>query len=306
VPERREWLDVGCGTGALVQTIVERAAPAAVMGVDRSEGFVSSARRRVSDPRARFEIGDAQALPVASGAFDAVVSGLVLNFVPEPPRMLSEMTRATRAGGTVALYVWDYAGAMEIMRRFWDGAKAIDPAAAALDEGARFRMCAPAPLATLFRDAGLAEIATLAIDVPTVFRDFARRRDSTAPRRLRRDRPGPTCRAVPSSPAAGASVRAPIAFRREGSQRPRGRIPAGEFDKTTLVGRMNRRLRPDRSPFLGGQGPAPGYAVSLPEERRDELRERIRTGMPVGPDGSIRLTARAWAARDTKVAAQRG
>jgi SAM-dependent methyltransferase len=230
VPERRAWLDVGCGTGALAQSIVERAAPAAVVGVDRSEGFVASARRRVGDPRARFEIGDAQALPVASGSFDAVVSGLVLNFVPEPPRMLSEMTRATRAGGTVALYVWDYAGTMEIMRRFWDAAKAIDPAAAALDEGARFPMCAPASLAALFGGAGLAEIATFAIDVPTVFRDF----------------------------------------------------------------------EDYWSPFLGGQGPAPGYAVSLPEKRRDELRERIRAGMPVGPDGSIRLTARAWAARGTK------
>jgi SAM-dependent methyltransferase len=236
VPDSREWLDVGCGTGALAQTIVECAAPAAMVGIDGSEGFVASARRRVSDPRARFEIGDAQALPVASGAFDAVVSGLALNFVPEPPRMLSEMTRATRAGGTVALYVWDYAGAMEIVRRFWDAAKAIDPAAAVLDESARFPMCAPAPLATLFRDAGLAEIATFAIDVPTVFRDF------------------------------------------------------DDY----------------WSPFLGGQGPAPGYAVSLPAQRRDELRERIRAGMPVGPDGSIRLTARAWAARGAKLAARRG
>lgn len=236
VPERREWLDVGCGTGALAQTIVERAAPATVVGIDRSEGFVANARRRVGDPRARFGIGNAQALPVAGGAFDAVVSGLVLNFVPEPARMLAEMVRATRPGGTVALYVWDYAGAMEIMRRFWDAAKAIDPAAAAQDEGARFPMCAPGPLATLFRDAGLAEIATFAIDVPTVFRDF------------------------------------------------------DDY----------------WSPFLGGQGPAPGYAVSLPGERRDELRERIRARMPVGPDGSIRLTARAWAARGRKGAAPRG
>ncbi len=233
VPDGREWLDVGCGTGALAQTILECAAPAAVVGVDRSERFVADARRRIGDPRARFEVGDAQALPVAGGAFDAVVSGLVLNFVPEPPRMLAEMTRAARAGGTVALYVWDYAGAMEMMRRFWDAATAIDPAAVALDEGVRFPMCAPGRLATLFGDAGLAEVATFAIDVPTVFRDF------------------------------------------------------DDY----------------WSPFLGGQGPAPGYAMSLPEELRDELRERIRADMPVDPDGSIRLTARAWAARGTKVAA---
>lgn len=172
VPEARAWLDVGCGTGALAQTIVECAVPTAVVGVDRSEGFVASARRRVRDPCAQFGLGDAQALPVANGAFDAVVSGLVLNFVPEPSRMLSEMARATRERGTVAVYVWDYAGGMEIMRRFWDAAKALDPGAAALDEGTRFPICAPAPLAALFRDAGLADVATLAIDVPTVFRDY--------------------------------------------------------------------------------------------------------------------------------------
>jgi SAM-dependent methyltransferase len=236
VPEGREWLDVGCGTGALAQAIVERAAPAAVVGVDRSEGVLASAHKRIGDPRVRFELGDAQALPVASGAFDAVVSGLVLNFVPEPQRMLSEMARAARAGGTVALYVWDYAGGMELMRRFWDAAKAVDSAAAALDEGARFPVCAPAPLAALLADAGLAGIATFAIDVPTVFRDFD---DYWAP-------------------------------------------------------------------FLGGQGPAPGYAMSLPEARRDELRERIRAAMAVGPDGSIRLMARAWAVRGEKVAPLRG
>lgn len=227
----RAWLDVGCGTGALTQGIVERAAPATVVGIDRSTGFVATARRRVSDPRARFGVGEAGALPVAGGAFDAVVSGLVLNFLPEPARMLSEMARAARAGGAVALYVWDYAGAMELMRRFWDAARALDPAAAALDEGVRFPVCAPGPLAALLGDAGLAGVATFAIDVPTVFRDF------------------------------------------------------DDY----------------WSPFLGGQGPAPGYATSLSEERRGALRDRIRSGLPVGPDGAIRLTARAWAVRGTKV-----
>lgn len=230
VPEGRVWLDVGCGTGALAQTIVECAAPAAVVGIDRSEGFLASARGRVTDPRARFELGDAQALPVPSAAFDAVVSGLVLNFTPEPPRMIAEMVRAARAGGTVAVYVWDYAGGMEMMRRFWDAAKALDPAAAALDEGARFPVCAPGPLAALFAGEGLGDVATFAIEVPTVFRDF------------------------------------------------------DDF----------------WSPFLGGQGPAPAHAMSLPGERRDALRDRIRAHLPVGADGSIRLAARAWAARGTK------
>jgi hypothetical protein len=51
------------------------------------------------------------------------------------------------------------------------------------------------------------------------------------------------------------------------------------------------------SPFLGGQGPAPGYAMSLSDERRAALRERIRAGLPFALDGSIPLVARAWAVR---------
>jgi hypothetical protein len=51
------------------------------------------------------------------------------------------------------------------------------------------------------------------------------------------------------------------------------------------------------TPFLGGQGPAPGYVQSLSDERRAALRERIWTGLPFALDGSIHLAARAWAAR---------
>jgi len=54
------------------------------------------------------------------------------------------------------------------------------------------------------------------------------------------------------------------------------------------------------SPFLGGQGPAPGYAMSLSEERRAELQERIRSELPISKDGSIHIIARAWAAQGRK------
>ncbi len=230
IPPGARWLDVGCGSGTLAREIVEHAAPRAVLGVDRSEGFVAHARARLSDPRASFEVGDAQALPVEDGAFDAVVSGLVLNFVPEPARMLAEMTRACRTGGVVALYVWDYASGMELIRKFWDAATALDPAAADLDEAVRFPDCAPAPLAKLLGAAGLTAVESRPMDVPTRFRDFD------------------DC----------------------------------------------------WSPFLGGQGPAPTYAMSLPEDRRAALRERLRASLPFTQDGAISLTARAWAVRGTR------
>src|SRR5687767_5300882 len=66
IPEGSEWLDVGCGTGALSQTILAIANPKQVKGIDRSEGYVKFARKRVDDPRASFKMGDAQALPVDS------------------------------------------------------------------------------------------------------------------------------------------------------------------------------------------------------------------------------------------------
>lgn len=166
------WLDVGCGSGALVAAICAGAAPGRVLGIDRSEGFVEDARRRLGGERVLFQVGDAQALPVDDGAFDAAVSGLVLNFVPESARMVAELVRATRPGGAVGVYVWDYGAGMELLRRFWDAAREIDPAAAALDEAVRFPGCTAPALGSLFRSAGLDEVSTCAIDVPTPFRDF--------------------------------------------------------------------------------------------------------------------------------------
>src|SRR6516225_9723453 len=83
VPPGERWLDVGCGTGALSQVILERGAPKWVSGIDASEGFVAYARRRVVDVRCDFRVGNAQALPVAAGEYAVAVAGLVLNFIPD-------------------------------------------------------------------------------------------------------------------------------------------------------------------------------------------------------------------------------
>ena len=144
VPLQARWLDIGCGTGALSQTVLELAAPQSVLGVDPSEGYLELAHQQVQDARANFLLGEAQALPVSSSAYDAVVSGLVLNFMPQPVQALSEMVRAVRRGGTVAAYVWDYAGQMQLMRSFWDAAVALDPAARAPGKTSRvFSMTHP-------------------------------------------------------------------------------------------------------------------------------------------------------------------
>lgn len=230
VAEGARWIDVGCGTGALSETVLAQSRPASILGVDASEGFVAFAREAIVDRRARFEVADARGLPSQGSPYDAAVSGLVLNFLPEPREMIAEMARVVRPGGTVAAYVWDYAGEMQLMRRFWDAASALDPAALALDEGRRFPICNPEALAGAWRQSGLDQVESRAIDVPTHFRDF------------------------------------------------------DDYWR----------------PFLGGQGPAPGYVASLEAARRDVLRERLRATLPATPEGRIELVARAWAVRGTR------
>jgi SAM-dependent methyltransferase len=230
IPSGTKWLDVGCGTGALSQTILDTVSPHMVLGIDSSEEYIEFARKEIQDPHVAFRLGDSQALPVDSAAYDAVVSGLALNFFPQPSKALSEMIRALHIGGTVAAYVWDYAGKMQLMRCFWDVAAALDEEAIALDEGQRFPLCQPKPLRELFQTAQLGEVEVHSLDIATAFRSF------------------------------------------------------DDY----------------WSPFLGGQGPAPSYAMSLSEEHRFALREQIRLTLPIASDGSIHLIARAWAVRGVR------
>lgn len=171
-PAAQAWADIGCGTGALTSTILTMCEPLSVRGIDSSGGFVSLARQRTTDLRARFEIGDATRLPWDTGVSDLTVSGLVLNFVPDPDAVAREMVRVTKPHGLVAAYVWDYAGGMQMMRHFWDAAIAISPNDAKLDQAERFPLCQPEPLRELFERVGLKSVTVRAIDIPTVFQNF--------------------------------------------------------------------------------------------------------------------------------------
>jgi ubiquinone/menaquinone biosynthesis C-methylase UbiE len=146
---------VGCGTGALSQVIFEHAVPNEIKGIDSSADFIAYANAQVGRGRGTFEVGDAQALPIESASFDAVVSGLVLNFVLQPRRAVTEMARVARPAGTVAAYVWDYADKMELIRYFSDAAASLDPGALELDEGRRFPICKASSLTQFFEDTGL-------------------------------------------------------------------------------------------------------------------------------------------------------
>lgn len=168
-----DWLDIGCGTGALTEALLGEAVPVSIVAIDPSESFLAQAQARVTDRRVTFGLGSAEALPLENASADAAGSALMLNFVPDRGKALAEMRRVLRPGGLVAFYVWDYpGGGIQFMRAFWTAAAALDPNARELTEDRRFPFCTQEGLTELAGAAGLVDIACEAITVPTLFRDF--------------------------------------------------------------------------------------------------------------------------------------
>ena len=167
-----DWLDVGCGRGVLSSTILERCNPKSVAGIDPQEEVVRDAQAAGNDPRAAYHCIDAQDMPFDDAIFDVVVSGLVINFIEDQPKALSEMKRVLCPGGQVAGYVWDFAGDMELFRVFWDSAQALDAEAVKHDHGALYANCRPEPLAELFLHAGFEKVEVSEIAVEMSYRDF--------------------------------------------------------------------------------------------------------------------------------------
>ena len=224
-PGGLDWVDVGCGTGALSATVIADGAPRSVVGIDPSEGFVQHARDAVADTRARFEVATAEALPLDDKSVDVVTSGLAYNFVHDRPAALREFRRVARPGATISFCVWDYpGGGIGFIDAFWKAAVSVDPNAKALDEASRFPFCTADTLRSELNASGLRNAEVEPIEVATRFDDFE------------------------------------------------------SF----------------WYPFTLGAGPAPGYLISLDDDARNGLRQRLRA---VVGDGPIELTARAWALR---------
>ena len=229
VPPGARWLDVGSGTGALTEAVLAGCAPREVVGVEPSDAF-----------RAYAEDQCPTRAPPSGPATPGRSRSTTARSTPSSPGWSSTSSPTSRPrwprcaarpdpAGTVAAYVWDYAGGMQLMTHFWDAAVALDPAAAGSHEGARFAFCRPDPLRALFAGAGLRDVDVEGIVVPIDFADFD--------------------------------------------------------DYWT--------------PFLAGTGPAPAYVASLDDADRAALRDAVRARLPIADDGSIPLTARAWAVRGT-------
>jgi len=172
LPAGLRWLDVCCGSGVITEAILQRNAPATIVGVDASPEQISFARKRCERPNITFETADAMALPFPDSNFDVVVCGLGLNFLPSPGKALEEFRRVTRPGGTIAVYVWDYADGARFLREFWDAAIASDSEADSFDQANRFPMCTPEGLRSLFEQAKLEALTSHALNVVTRFASF--------------------------------------------------------------------------------------------------------------------------------------
>lgn len=172
VPEVHSWLDVGCGTGCLTRLILATHLPKEIISIDSSHDFISHAQHSMNNPSVRFKIGLAQSLGLVSDSVDVTVSGLVLNFVPQPKVAIAEMRRVTKPGGKIGIFVWDYAAGMQMLRYFWDAAVELDDKAREFDEGNRFSLCREGQLESLVREAGLQQVEATSIEVETTFQNF--------------------------------------------------------------------------------------------------------------------------------------
>lgn len=153
-------LDVGCGPGALTAELVRRLGPSSVSAVDPSEPFVSAARER--HPGVDVQRASAEHLPFPDDGFDTSLAQLVVHFMADPIRGLSEMARVTRPGGVVAACVWDHAGGEGPLSRFWEAAHELDPDVVDESDLAGSRR---GHLAELFREAGLNTVEETVLSV---------------------------------------------------------------------------------------------------------------------------------------------
>ena len=167
-------LDVGCGTGSLTRVLLESADVKSIAGVDLAEVYLESARQAIRDPRVDFRAGDATSLPFADKSFDRAFAMLVLHFVPDGKKAVSEMRRVVRSGGVVAATVWDSLGGMPAQRLFWDAAATLGIADGKVLRDFYFRpMTRPNEMLAAWSEAGLKSVQQSSITIRFEYENFS-------------------------------------------------------------------------------------------------------------------------------------
>jgi SAM-dependent methyltransferase len=161
-------VDVGCGPGALTACLVEQVGAENVAAADPSEPFVAAATERA--PGADVRLAAAEELPWEDDRFDAAMSQLVVNFMRDADRGVSEMSRVVKPGGVVAACTWSYGEDMQMLRGFWDAARRLESDAP--DEGSTMRYRSTQELGELWQRVGLTGVKTDHIRVESTYGGF--------------------------------------------------------------------------------------------------------------------------------------
>jgi SAM-dependent methyltransferase len=161
-------VDVGCGPGGLAAELAARVGAENVAAIDPAPQFAAACRERI--PGADVREGVAEELPWSDGAFDAALSSLVIGFMRDADRGVSEMARITRPGGTAAACMWDIAGGgMTMLRYFWEAVREVDPDAEGERQMAGTR---EGDIADRMARAGLGDVVSGVLTASADYSDF--------------------------------------------------------------------------------------------------------------------------------------
>src|SRR5215470_13043834 len=169
LPRGLKWLDVGCGTGAFTELVIDRCAPSHISAIDPAEDQIAYARNRPAAKRAAFRTGDAQLLPFSDREFDVAAMALVISFVPDAAEAVAEMKRVVKPQGTVAAYMWDALGGGFVQRPLVEalGAMGIDVPPATGRKNSSI-----GDMRSLFERAGLDQVAARTIEIEVSYPNF--------------------------------------------------------------------------------------------------------------------------------------
>jgi len=220
LPKGLRCLDVGCGNGAFTEVLAARAEPSQLAGVDPSEEQLSFAKIRVRAKLAQFHVGDAQALPFPDESFDVAIMALVISFVPDVGKAVSEMARVVAPGGRVAAYMWDVAANLQPHGPCYATMSALGiPIASRPNNASELGI-----MHDLWALAGMESIETRIIDIPVTFSDFDHFWESNS---------------TPAGPVGKAIERLTAADRSRVLSHLRKHIPKDEAGRITYSARAN-------------------------------------------------------------------
>lgn len=169
LPKGLNWLDVGCGTGAFTELLLARCAPAQVSAVDPAEDQLAFAKTRPVVSDVTFRVGDAMSLPFGDRSFDAAAMALVISFVPDAAKAVTEMKRVVHPGGTAGTYMWDGLGGGFVQQPLISAVEAMGIIVPPSPVRKNSRM---EELRRFFEGAGFEQVETRAIEIEVSYPSF--------------------------------------------------------------------------------------------------------------------------------------